>query len=295
MNPTVTRALSTAPLLLLLACAHAPPEELVSARMAYQTASLGAAGSMVPAELHDAHVALEQAEEAWEERESDYVIRDLSYVAKRKAALAVALADAATADQAMVATAAAAERERALHLTQARADLATSGVALARSQDALDVAAGQLSTSEEARRDAAARAEAALVALAEARKEPRGLVITLSGSVLFRTGDATLADAGLSRLREIADALLAQPDRQLLVEGHTDSRGDDAYNLTLSQQRADAVRQVLVDRGYAAKLVLARGVGEARPVADNATAEGMANNRRVEIVVQTGDNFTGQR
>jgi outer membrane protein OmpA-like peptidoglycan-associated protein len=70
------------------------------------------------------------------------------------------------------------------------------------------------------------------------------------------------------------------------VEGHTDSQGTDAHNLDLSQRRAESVRAALLARGYDASRVQAVGIGEARPVADNNTAEGRANNRRVEIIIQ---------
>jgi outer membrane protein OmpA-like peptidoglycan-associated protein len=294
MSHALRATLLAAPFL-LIACTHAPPEELVDARAAYRSASAGAARQLVPAELHDAQTALEAAEIAYEERDSDYVVRDLSYVAQRKAELAVTLASVATSTRAVAASAAALERVRADRLQDAEADLVHSTSALARSQAELEAAATVLSMSEEARREAAARADTALAALAKARSEPRGLVITLSGSVLFRTDDATLAPDGVERLEEIADALLLDPNRHLVVEGHTDSRGDDAYNLALSQQRADAVRQVLIDRGYRDELLVAKGMGESKPIADNDTPEGMANNRRVEIVVQREDTVTGQR
>jgi outer membrane protein OmpA-like peptidoglycan-associated protein len=70
-----------------------------------------------------------------------------------------------------------------------------------------------------------------------------------------------------------------------VVEGHTDSQGSESYNLTLSQNRADAVRAYLVSRGYNANRIEAHGIGKARPVSENGTAEGRANNRRVEIIV----------
>lgn len=112
------------------------------------------------------------------------------------------------------------------------------------------------------------------------------MVITLSGSVLFRTDEAILLPSAQARLDQVANALLAQPTRTLVIEGHTDSRGDDGHNLELSQRRAEAVRSFLVSKGYAASRIQASGVGEVRPIADNGTQEGMANNRRVEIVVQ---------
>ena len=78
---------------------------------------------------------------------------------------------------------------------------------------------------------------------------------------------------------------MATKERKLIVEGHTDSQGSSSSNQVLSQQRADAVRSYIISRGYPADLIQAQGIGEDRPVADNASAEGRANNRRVEIVI----------
>jgi outer membrane protein OmpA-like peptidoglycan-associated protein len=78
---------------------------------------------------------------------------------------------------------------------------------------------------------------------------------------------------------------MATKERRLTVEGHTDSQGSSNSNQSLSQRRADAVRSYLISRGYPGDLIQAQGIGEDRPVADNNSAEGRANNRRVEIIV----------
>jgi outer membrane protein OmpA-like peptidoglycan-associated protein len=112
------------------------------------------------------------------------------------------------------------------------------------------------------------------------------MVITLSGSVVFASNKATLLPGAREKLDDVADALKEAPDSKLVVEGHTDSRGSDALNQQLSQARADAVRAYLVRRGVDASQVQAVGMGENQPVDDNASAEGRANNRRVEIIVE---------
>jgi outer membrane protein OmpA-like peptidoglycan-associated protein len=113
------------------------------------------------------------------------------------------------------------------------------------------------------------------------------MVITLSGSVLFATAKSDLLPTAQLKLNEVADVLTKQdPDSKLVVEGHTDSQGGAAYNQELSQRRAQSVREYLVSRGIAADRVTAQGFGPTRAIADNASAEGRANNRRVEIVVQ---------
>ena len=75
-------------------------------------------------------------------------------------------------------------------------------------------------------------------------------------------------------------------ERNIIVEWHTDSRGSETYNQGLSQRRAETVRDYLVQRGYPAYRIQARGMGDGSLIADNASPEGRANNRRVEIVIE---------
>ena len=131
-----------------------------------------------------------------------------------------------------------------------------------------------------------ADALAALAAIAAVKEEERGLVVTLSGSVLFRSAKSTLLSSAQVKLDQVAKALLAVRARNLIVEGHTDSQGSESYNQGLSQRRADAVRDYLVQKGYPADRIQTRGKGEGSPIADNASPEGRANNRRVEIVIE---------
>ncbi|MEI6208158.1 MAG: OmpA family protein [Desulfuromonadales bacterium] len=132
----------------------------------------------------------------------------------------------------------------------------------------------------------AATALADLAALAALKEEERGLVLTLSGGVLFRSAESILLPSAQVKLDQVATALLAIRARNLIVEGHTDSQGSDSYNQGLSQRRADAVRDYLVLRGYPADRIQARGRGEGSPIAANSSPEGRANNRRVEIVIE---------
>jgi outer membrane protein OmpA-like peptidoglycan-associated protein len=78
------------------------------------------------------------------------------------------------------------------------------------------------------------------------------------------------------------------PDRKIVVEGYTDSTGTDAVNIPLSEARASEVRAYLISRGVPDQNIVAKGFGDARPIASNKTPEGRASNRRVEIVVPTG-------
>ncbi|CAN5923991.1 hypothetical protein BH11MYX4_BH11MYX4_65430 [soil metagenome] len=123
--------------------------------------------------------------------------------------------------------------------------------------------------------------------LAAVKQESRGMVITLSGGVLFASNESTLLPAAVLKLNEVADALIkGNPDSNMTIEGHTDSQGQRQYNMDLGQKRADAVKAQLVSRGVAADRIKSVGVGPDRPIADNKSAEGRANNRRVEIIVE---------
>lgn len=151
-------------------------------------------------------------------------------------------------------------------------------------------AAEQLEAERQARAEAERRATEALTRLERAgevgvREDARGTVLTLSGSVLFASGQAELLPSARIRLTEVADAL-KQSDSALTIEGHTDALGPDSYNEELSLRRAEQVRDFLVSRGMPADRISVRGLGEYRPVASNRTPEGRANNRRVEIVLQ---------
>ena len=103
--------------------------------------------------------------------------------------------------------------------------------------------------------------------------------------VNFETNSATLTPSATDVLRRVAEALRGEPNLRAEIAGHTDSNGADAYNLDLSQRRANSVLQFLVQQGIDANRLEARGYGESRPEADNATAEGRRRNRRVEFEV----------
>lgn len=147
----------------------------------------------------------------------------------------------------------------------------------------------ELEQERQARLQAEQRASQALTRLQDenvkVREEARGTVVTLSGSVLFATNATELLPAARDRLSEVATAL-KESKNPLLIEGHTDSRGSESYNDQLSERRAESVKNFLVNQGVPPDRIQVRGMGENRPVASNATAEGRANNRRVEIVVE---------
>jgi OOP family OmpA-OmpF porin len=110
----------------------------------------------------------------------------------------------------------------------------------------------------------------------------------LEGTATFRPGSTELSADALDLLDSAIELLIANPSTRLTVEGHTDSQGSDASNLALSQARAEAVVTYLVQGGVAPDRLFAVGYGEARPIADNDTSEGRAQNRRIEFIVEEG-------
>ncbi len=109
--------------------------------------------------------------------------------------------------------------------------------------------------------------------------------VTLRG-ILFDTGKTDIKPESNALLDEVAGMLKANADLKLRIEGHTDNVGNKASNLQLSKGRAAAVKSALVTRGIAADRLTTEGFGDTKPVADNATSEGRAQNRRVELVKQ---------
>lgn len=118
----------------------------------------------------------------------------------------------------------------------------------------------------------------------EARKTERGMVITL-GDVLFDTNMAQLKSGGMRNVQKLADFFKQYPQRNVMIEGFTDSTGSTGRNQELSDERAESVRMALLDMGIGAERMTSRGYGESYPVAGNDTAAGRQLNRRVEIVV----------
>jgi outer membrane protein OmpA-like peptidoglycan-associated protein len=263
----------------LLGCGTTlPPKELVDARTAYDHASKSNAVQLAPAQLDTAKQSLAKAEATFEEEGDDPITKDQAYVAQRKAEVAESEA----------------RREEAARL-RAKTDKDFR-------ESQLDAVAGmhktkaELEQEKKARADAemrsaeaekkAAAAMASLQEIAKVKEESRGVVITLSGSVLFATGKSTLLPIAKQKIDEVGKALKDQGFKSLLVEGHTDSQGSATKNDELSQARADSVRTQLISNGIPSDKIRAQGLGSSRPVADNNTAEGRANNRRVEIIVE---------
>ncbi len=283
--PNVDSAIVVLALLAAGCGAALPPMELVDARAFYARAEKGPAKEVNPAELHVAKQSLEDAERAFKDDPSSEDTKARAYVAGLRAQIAVAQANTMVA-----------ERER----NQAQRDLGQKTQAelqATKQQLATERQRGQM-TQQQLEQERAARVEAEkrakealenLAKMAQVKQESRGMVITLSGAVLFASGQSELLPAAMASLDNVVTALKANPDRNITVEGHTDSQGQRHFNMDLSLRRAESVRAYLVSRGTPPEVIKAVGIGPERPVADNKTAEGRANNRRVEIVVSPAE------
>lgn len=116
------------------------------------------------------------------------------------------------------------------------------------------------------------------------RQTESGVVVTL-GDVLFESGETDLVSEAVTSIEEVVDLLQSEPDKQIRIEGHTDSTGSSETNLRLSQQRADAVLSALVQFGVDASRVTSVGMGEDFPIASNDTEDGRSQNRRVDVIL----------
>ena len=141
--------------------------------------------------------------------------------------------------------------------------------------------------SEKEKQELRSRLLQQLNSILAARDTARGLIANMS-DVLFKSGSYELFPGARERLAKISGVVLAYPGLHLEVEGHTDSIGSEEYNQSLSERRAQAVRDYLVQQGTAAGAIVARGLGMSEPVATNDTAEGRQQNRRVELIL-SGD------
>ena len=137
------------------------------------------------------------------------------------------------------------------------------------------------------RETAIAKAEALRRELEElqALKTERGMVMTL-GDVLFSTGKTELLPGAMNTIDKLANFLAEYPEKTVLIEGHTDNVGTEAYNQDLSERRALSVKEALIQVGVDASRIDTLGLGESSPITDNTSSAGRLKNRRVEIVIR---------
>lgn len=284
---------------LLAACASTTPSPaLEEARTAVSTAAGNpVVNQYAPLELKQATDALARADRVWADDRDTAETSHLAYIARQQAEVATNTARARQLDANIKQAGSEADRIRLQARTQeadaarlrAEAQARNAQIAQQQALSAEQRAAQQQAEAAAAMAQASAaqdrvRALEAQLREMEAQQTERGLLVTL-GDVLFAFNRADLSAQAAPRLYKLANFLQQFPDRKLLIEGYTDSVGGDSYNQDLSERRAQAVRDALVQRGVDSSRITARGYGKAHPVADNASPEGRAMNRRVEIVI----------
>ena len=250
--------------------AGSPPVALEQARTAYaQAEQTPAVVTNAPVPLQEANQALQRAERVWTNDHDAEEVQHLASLAIQRAEIAKAAAEKKVAEtQIQQATE---ERDRILLNARTRETQRAQHEAVQATQQA------QAATNQ------VQQLQQELAAL-KAQQTDRGLVLTL-GDVLFETGKAELRPGALRNLYPLVTFLQKYPKHRVLIEGHTDSVGSDASNLDLSQRRADAVRDFLLQNGANAAQITTRGYGKASPVASNDTVAGRQQNRRVELII----------
>lgn len=167
------------------------------------------------------------------------------------------------------------------YLANQRVEYAKETIAMKSAEDELKNAASERAKAQLASRDAQIKK---LQDSLNAKQTDRGTVVTF-GDVLFDLNKSELKSAGMNNVAQLAQFLRDNPERQVIVEGYTDSTGSDSYNQSLSERRASSVRSALVKMGVEPNRVIAQGYGKEYPVADNTSNSGRAQNRRVEVTI----------
>ena len=277
---------------------RAARSQLERAQVAYQQAEADPNVRMyAQGRLADAQKTLREAEQA---KHSDERLH-LSYLAEKKALLASVTGSTGKTEQNMEQlrreTSDVLLQKRDRELKVARAEFDTKAreaeqwrrLAEARAKDDEAKARAARPTDDaEAKALAAEQAKAAALAneLAslKAQHTDRGMVLTV-GDVLFAPGRAEVGPGAQRSIDKLAEFLRAYPKRNVLIEGHTDNLGNEDFNVKLSQQRADAVRDLLIARDVSPQRIRTKGYGPKFPVVDNDSAAGRQQNRRVEVLV----------
>ncbi len=236
-----------------------------------------------PMELADAREAFEKAQKGWETKQDPEEVSHLAYVAKQKALIAKETAAMKKAERKRES----ASKERSIVLLSARASEAEESLKQAeqarREAELARQEAKQAKIEALAEEEKAKKLEARIADL-QAEQTQRGLVLTL-GDVLFDTAKSDLKKGAYATIEKLSEFLEEYPERKVLIEGHTDSVGGDQYNLGLSINRAEAVRDALMEMGIDSARIRTKGYGKKFPVASNDTPAGRQRNRRVEIII----------
>ena len=247
----------------LVSCSPATNPSLTRVESKFASAQTEAlAARNAPVAWQDAQSQLAVAQRSWREDRNFEETDHLAYLAEQKLEIA------------RLKAAADAERDQRENLARQHGDVAA--LALSSPQGArgrTNYMSGRLRTLENELLDF------------QPRQTDRGLDITIR-DVLFQRNSAELKPGAYRRLEPIARYLREDPLRTAAIEGHTDSSGSAAYNKKLSQERAEAVRALLIQQGVTARQLTAQGLGRTFPVASNATPAGRLQNRRVEVIIQ---------
>jgi outer membrane protein OmpA-like peptidoglycan-associated protein len=269
MNTKLIAAISFA--LAMAACASAPQPNvaLENARSAVRSAEADPnVATYAALDMHTARKELDAAEAASAARDEKGIDQP-AYLAAQTAHLAQLKASAKAND----ARVAAGKAERDQIQLSARTKEVGSALQKAANADAARDQANQQAAAIQAELDAL-----------KAKPTDRGLVLTL-GDVLFDTGKAELNPGASRNLDQLVVFLTDHPERRVEIDGYTDNVGTDTFNLSLSERRADTVRNVLVNRGIDSSRIVTRGYGKDFGVASNVDSGGRQLNRRVEIVI----------
>lgn len=257
--------------------ARAEQEAAMRARLEAQLAAERAARERAEAEAVRA-ASLAKQQQAQEEAEQSRLAAERSAREKAEADAARAAAEAqqrqaqAQAEQSRLA----AERS-AQEKAQSDAARAAAEAEAAKARQAAEQA-------EREKAELRSKLLSQLNTILQTRDSARGLIINMS-DVLFDTGSYTLKPGAREKLAKISGIVMAHPSLNLQIEGHTDSVGTDEFNQMLSERRAGAVKDYLIQQGVAPAAVTFKGFGKSQPVASNDTPEGRQRNRRVELVV----------
>lgn len=130
--------------------------------------------------------------------------------------------------------------------------------------------------------------------VAETKRTEQGIVTKLKSDILFDTGKADLKPAAQTNITKLAEILKKYPENVITVKGYTDSQGSEELNKSLSEKRAQSVKDYLAKGGVPMATLSIVGMGKENPVADNATAEGRSKNRRVEIEITVDESKVPQ-
>ena len=241
----------------LAACGGTPKQidSLEQARTAYDQASADEGiVRHAPSELDEARQALRAADKIWRKKGDARRVEHYAYLTSQRVQIAELIAERKEADA----------RLESMKLERQRVQLDL------RSQEVDKARAETLALQRQLEE-------------MQARNTERGIVLTL-GDVLFDIDEATLKPGADVTIDRIAKFMRDYPERVVEIEGHTDSMGDEDYNMDLSRERAFTVRTALVRRGVDSSRITTKGFGEALPVASNQTATGRQENRRVEVI-----------